>query len=125
MSRHHSIEEIGEALRKTGGFVSKTAEILELTPQAIYKRIREDDELRAILDNIEGAYLDLAESKLIKAIGNEHKWAIEFYLKTKGKKRGYVERQEHTGADGEPVVFNINMIPASTLRGDNDGNTDT
>lgn len=37
---------------------------------------------------------DLAESKLMKAINNEELTAILFYLKTKHKKRGYVERQE-------------------------------
>ena len=28
---------------------------------------------------------------------------ILFYLKTKGKSRGYVERQELTGSDGKPI----------------------
>jgi len=34
--------------------------------------------------------------------------AIEFFLKTKGRHRGYVERTEHTGADDSPqelVIF--------------------
>ena len=33
-----------------------------------------------------------------------------FYLKSKGKKRGYVERQEITGADGMPNNFQIEII---------------
>jgi len=33
-----------------------------------------------------------------------------FYLKTKGKNRGYVERQEITGADGMPTKFEIEII---------------
>lgn len=33
-----------------------------------------------------------------------------FYLKTKGKKRGYVERTEITGADGIPTNFQIEII---------------
>jgi hypothetical protein len=47
--------------------------------------------------------LDFTESKLKKAIQNDQGWAICFHLKCKGKKRGWVERQEVTGADGVPL----------------------
>ena len=36
--------------------------------------------------------------------------ATIFYLKTKGKGRGYIERQEITGADGMPTNFQIDII---------------
>jgi hypothetical protein len=39
-------------------------------------------------------------------------WAVALTLKTLGKQRGYVERQEVTGADAGPVdvrVVKINM----------------
>jgi hypothetical protein len=47
--------------------------------------------------------LDLAESKLFTAITKGEEWAIKFLLGRKGKSRGYSERQELTGPDGEPV----------------------
>jgi hypothetical protein len=43
--------------------------------------------------------------------------AVIFFLKSKGKKRGYVERNEVTGKDGAPVVpaavsFTIEVLPS-------------
>jgi hypothetical protein len=37
-------------------------------------------------------------------IQNEDTAATIFYLKTKGKKRGYIERQELTGNEGAPII---------------------
>jgi hypothetical protein len=50
---------------------------------------------------------DRAEIKLMQAIEDGEIAAIIFRLKTKGKKRGYVERQEVTGANGDKVVINV------------------
>ena len=46
----------------------------------------------------------MAELKLDAAVQAGEPWAIAFLLKTVGRKRGYVQRQEITGADGQPVV---------------------
>ena len=45
--------------------------------------------------------------------------AIEFYLKTKAKRRGYIERQEITGADGADMNLNIKIIENGRATGDN------
>ena len=47
---------------------------------------------------------DMVESALLKRIKAGDTTAIIFYCKTKLKNRGYTERQEITGADGEPLV---------------------
>ena len=96
-------KHIEEALIKSGGFVSQTAKMLGVTSQAIYLRLKKSPELQAVKEAIEEAYLDLAESKLISQVNEGNLGAICFYLKCKGKQRGYVERQEHTGADGKPI----------------------
>ena len=49
--------------------------------------------------------VDTAELKLWHSIQNGEAWGIAFCLKTIGKDRGYIERQEVTGADGAPQEF--------------------
>jgi hypothetical protein len=44
---------------------------------------------------------------LFDLVGNKDTAATIFLLKTKGKKRGYIERSEITGADGESIVLNF------------------
>jgi hypothetical protein len=61
------------------------------------------------VDDISNIALDFAESQLHKQIGDQNTSATIFYLKTKGKKRGYVERQEITGIDGDNV-FSIKVV---------------
>jgi hypothetical protein len=52
------------------------------------------EETKRAYDNENEGLLDLAESKLIENINKNDDTAIIFYLKTKGKNRGYIERQE-------------------------------
>ena len=60
--------------------------------------------------DIENVALDFAESQLHQQIGKGIPSSTMFYLKTKGKHRGYVERTEITGADGMPNNFQIEII---------------
>ena len=47
--------------------------------------------------------IDTAELKLWQSIQNGEAWGITLCLKTLGKDRGYVERQELSGQDGAPL----------------------
>ena len=52
-------------------------------------------EFKAEVEAINESSLDYVESKLMTAIQNDNITAIIFYLKTKGKKRGYIETIEN------------------------------
>lgn len=100
-----SIQQIIEALEATGGWQSQAAEKLGINHSSLSRRIKRHQVLQQALEDIRCKYLDLAESQLIKAIKEGNLSAIIFYLKCQGKKRGYVERAEVTGAEGAPVNY--------------------
>ena len=93
------------ALRKRCGMVTyscKDVGIDFVTYQNWRKKYKDfDAECDRIL-NEECA--DFVESALMKRIQAGDTTAIIFYCKTKLKVRGYTERTELTGADGEPLV---------------------
>ena len=51
--------------------------------------------MQDLLAEADESMLDFAESKLIEHINNNDITSLIFFLKTKGKKRGYIERSEH------------------------------
>lgn len=101
--------DVIEAIRKGGGYVSAAARHLGCSTQTIYNYIDRFPEVADAKRDIEERQLDTAEIALLDAIAKSELTAIIFYLKTKGKRRGYVERQEvaGTGSQGEIVIFQI------------------
>ena len=83
-----------EALEKSLGIVTTACKIVGCARSTFYKYYKDDQDFRASVDELENLTLDFVESKLHKQIENDNTTATIFYLKTKGKKRGYVERKE-------------------------------
>ena len=50
---------------------------------------------------------DIAELLLRQAVNDGNLWAIKYQLSTKGKSRGYVERSEITGKDGDTIRVTV------------------
>ena len=93
-------EQAIEAIQESGGFVTEVARRLGITRRHVYNlRDKYVTVAEALVDERE-RQLDHAELQLHKQIKAGNMTAIIFYLKTQGKQRGYVERQEVTGAGG-------------------------
>lgn len=103
-------KDILDALEAAGGFVTIAAKKLNMSYQAVSERIKKDPELKKKKEEIDEGYKDFAESKLVVAIKNGESWAICFFLKCKAKDRGYVERQEITGAGGKDVKITVTGV---------------
>jgi hypothetical protein len=89
-----TIRQIKEALEKNDALISQSAKSLGISRQALSRRIHKNAELEAFLEDVRESTLDIAEGALFKAIRGGKAWAICFYLKCKGKRRGYIEKQE-------------------------------
>lgn len=90
----YSLAEVAQALLKHSGILSRAAEELECSRPTLQGYLERHPDLRKIADEAVELTIDLAETKLIEKIKRGNLGAIIFYLKTKGKHRGYVERQQ-------------------------------
>ena len=82
-----------ECLERALGVVSTACKKADISRTTHY-RWMEQEEYAAKVREIQDVAVDFAESHLHKLIQNGNPAATIFYLKTKGKNRGYVERQE-------------------------------
>lgn len=112
-----------EALKKSLGIVSTACESVEISRQTHYRWLTEDPEYKEQVEDVAEMAIDFVESKLHEKITGiqmvkHHEeadvyyelapsdTAIIFFLKTKAKKRGYIERSEidqkteHSGVIG-------------------------
>lgn len=79
------------------------ARVLGCNPQTIRNYADRYPTVAAALQASRDDMIDWAEVSLRKAVLNGEPWAVAMVLKTIGKNRGYTERQEITGADGDAL----------------------
>ena len=94
-----------EALDKSLGIVSTAAKTAGIDRTTHYNWLKDDPEYKAAVDQIQESVIDFAESHLYKLIKEGNPAANIFYLKTKGKNRGYIERQEIEVSERKPLSW--------------------
>ena len=72
--------------------VAETCRKINISRQTYY-RWQEDEDFKQNCLDVQESLIDNAESKLQELINSKNPVAIIFYLKTKGKSRGYDEKQ--------------------------------
>ena len=97
-----------DALEKSLGVVTSACKSVGIARQTHYEWIKEDILYKAAVDELSDVAIDFAESQLHKQIREGNSTATIFFLKTKGKKRGYVERQEVDVSSGK--LFQIEVL---------------
>jgi transposase-like protein len=94
-----------------GGNVSLICEKIGISRTIFYKWLKNDSRFRKALEREQEALLDFAEHKLISLINEKNLGAITFFLRTRGKHRGYTERTEVEHSGEVTVVKVISAVP--------------
>lgn len=100
--RKASDKEVVDGLIRNKGLVAKTARELGMTHQALFGRINRNPKLKSAHESISEFNLDQVEDSLQQMINSDHNvTAAIFYLKCKGKKRGWIENEQQTDHIGD------------------------
>src|SRR3990172_5929006 len=83
-----------QALELAYGNITTAAKSIGVTRQQIIGWKRTDDIFAALCKEIEEGLIDFAESKLFELINGKNLGAVCFFLKCKGKARGWIEKFE-------------------------------
>lgn len=100
-------KQVMEALEATKGSAYIAAKRLGVSHTLVYDYIKEYPEVRAIQALYQGTLIDVGVLKLTEAVYRGEPWAIKYALSTLGKDRGFTERQEVTGKDGEDITYRV------------------
>ena len=95
-------------MEKSLGVVTSACKSVGVGRTTHYLWMDTDPEYKAAVEELSGVAIDFAESQLHKQIKEGNSTATIFFLKTKGKKRGYIERQEVDVSSGK--LFQIEVL---------------
>jgi hypothetical protein len=98
-----------ESLTKNMGIIGNACKAANVSVSSIWEWRKVDKEFDAAVNEAETRQIDFVETKLFQRINDGDIAAIIFFLKTKGKKRGYTEKIE-VDVSGEITHNIVGMI---------------
>jgi hypothetical protein len=101
----HKKKAILLALEQSLGVVTSACKLTGIPRRTFYGWMERDEKFAAEVSDMGEIALDFAESQLHKRIKDGSDAAVIFYLKTKGKKRGYIERAELSLTDQAAFII--------------------
>jgi len=110
MAEKYNAQQIADAITKSKGILTAAARDLRCSRGTIYRYIDKYATVKHAYDEANETNIDFVETKLMEQINNGNITAIIFFLKTKGKHRGYVERQEVAGVEDQPLGAVVRVI---------------
>lgn len=92
------------AFKASRGIVSIACESLKINRTTFYRWYNTDENFKLKIEEIKEEQIDFVENKLLKNIEKGDTTSIIFYLKTKGKARGYSEKAMPATKETPPAV---------------------
>lgn len=108
----YTAEQVAEAVKKSYGIINGAAVALGCSRQTVENYIKKYKVVKDAYSEANEITLDFVETEFLKKIKSGDTTAMIFYLKTKGRQRGYIERHELTGADGGSIKVDATIKSA-------------
>ena len=96
-----------EALEYNLGIVSTSCANADVSRATHYRWLKEDPDYKAYVQDIHEAAIDFVEGQLYAKIKDKDTASIIFYLKSKAKHRGYIERQQVEVTDTKEFTVKV------------------
>ena len=96
-------EQMREVIIKKAGITSQVADAVGMSVRAVNARKKRSPKFSGWFDEARERLLDMAEATIFTGISARNYTATIFFLKCQAKHRGWIERQEVTGADGKAL----------------------
>lgn len=100
-----STERVIAAIPGTGGIISEIAKRCGVNRNTITNYAKDNPEIQAAIEQETDTFCDVAENSLLTLVREKNVSAVIFYLKTKGRHRGYTERMEVQAVRPIPIVI--------------------
>jgi predicted transcriptional regulator len=112
----YKLDKVAEALRASNGLRSHAARMLGCAPTTITNYINHHKILQEIMSDVLETHLDIAEGNLMKNIAEGKEQSLFFFLKCKGRERGYIEKQVIEGPGGGPVQQVVKLLTPKSIK---------
>jgi len=112
----HNKKALMQALEQSMGIVTNACKLVGLNRSTFYEYYNNDKVFANEVDSMQNYVIDFAETKLLENIKDKKETSIIFYLKTKGRGRGYIERKEVVDNQVESSEFNYDAMPIELLK---------
>ncbi len=112
-----------EEFKKKACNISATCAATNVSRSWYYTYREKDKKFREELEAMEAEIIDMAETQLYKNIREGKETSLIFFLKCKGKDRGYIERQEidstvkaDVGFHGKVEIIDLSQMPTDQIK---------